>query len=224
MRRVMLTRVLLSVAALFVGAGEAPAGSLSIDASIGQTQFIRTIEDGTWIQEGLAHQIHGSSLGWRAGLDYGVNEAWSIQARYVNLGTIAIDTRAVGDEDYDPIGHRCLKHCDITIGFHTHDLVEGAELSLSRSWSLADPFSAFARVGGAALYHRLTAQFNTIQLTMHGWMPTALVGGGVCVYQTLCLESTYYRALGGATDWSEGLPISKGAVQTLLTVKVPFSF
>lgn len=129
---------------------------------------------------------------------------------------------------YDPKAHRCLSNCDSAAPFHTHDLMEGAELSISRHFQVG-PIEPFVRVGGAAVYHRLTAQFGGITLlgqdgkAFNGWIPTILAGGGIC-YSWVCGETTYYYGLGGPTDWSAGLPISKQSVQTLLTVNVPIKW
>lgn len=212
-----------AVAVILCGTGH--AGEFYLSGSGGVTSFIRTVEDGTWVQEGLPHHFHSQNLGWRTGAGYRINPAWSVQAHYVNLGTVRLETLAVDDRHYDAKAHRCLSHCDHAIPFHTHDLMEGVELSLSRHWQIG-AVEPFLRAGGAAMYHRLTAQFAGVTLygqdgkAFKGWIPTVLVGGGLC-HRWVCGETTYYYGFGGGTDWSAGLPISKQAVQTLLTVNVP---
>lgn len=208
--------------------GTGHAGEVYLSGSMGVTSFIRTIDDGTWIQQGLEHNFHSQNFGWRSGVGYRIDPAWSVQAHYVNLGTVRLETLAVSDDRYDPGTHRCLSHCDKAIPFHTHDLMEGVELSVSRHWQIG-PVEPFVRAGGAAMYHRLTAQFGGVTLlgqdgkAFNGWIPTALIGGGLC-YRWLCGETTYYYGFGGGTDWSAGLPISKQSVQTLLTLNVPLRF
>jgi len=205
----------------------AHAGAFYVTGSLGAAHFLRTIPDGTWIQEGLPHTTDLTSLAWRTGAGYRLNESWSVQAHYLNFGTAAINTLAVRDEQYNPHAHRCHTACDEARPFHSHDLMEGVEVSISRHWALG-PVNPFLRAGGALLYHRLTVQWSDInhpsaQQTMHGWIPTALVGGGVCA-GWLCAETTYYRGFGGGEDWSAGLPIAKQSVMTLLSVNVPLSF
>jgi hypothetical protein len=196
------------------------AGEFYLDAGGGLTQFRRTIEDGTWIQDGLPHNTQTRTFGWRTGAGYRISPEWSVQAHYINLGTVAIDAQTTASEaDYDRVAHRCTQNCSPTFGFHTHDLMEGGELSVSRHFSIG-PVAPFVRVGGAALYHRLTASFGGTTLTMHGWIPTALVGGGLC-YGWVCADTTYYRGMGGPTDWSQGLPIAKQAFVSLINLTVP---
>lgn len=215
----------LAIGLILCGTGH--AGEFYLSGSMGVTSFIRTVDDGTWIQRGLTHNFHSQNVGWRTGAGYRINPAWSVQAHYINLGTVRIETMAVGDESYDPKANRCLSHCDKAIPFHTHDLMEGAEISVSRHWQVG-PIDPFLRAGGAAIYHRLTAQYGNVSMVgydgkaFNGWIPTALVGGGLC-YRWVCGETTYYYGFGGGTDWSAGLPISKQSVQTLLTVNIPLT-
>lgn len=220
-----MTRIVMSLLLSLLLYSLSYAEGLYVTGGIGVTSFIRTIDDGTWIQEGLEHNFHSQNIGWRAGAGYRFNPAWSVQVHYVNLGTVRLETMAVSDEQYDQQAHRCLSKCETAIPFHTHDLMEGVEVSASRHWQIG-PLEPFLRAGGAALYHRLTAQVNGRTLygqegrAFNGWIPTALVGGGLCM-GWVCGETTYYHGFGGGTNWSAGLPISTQAVQTLLTVNVP---
>lgn len=226
--RWLLIRTGIGLAIGLILCGTGYAGEFYVSGSGGVTSFIRTIDDGTWIQEDMRHNFHSQNVGWRTGAGYRINPEWSVQAYYTNLGTVRLETMSVDDSRYDPKAHKCLSRCNKGEQFNTHDLMEGTELSISRHWQVG-PVEPFVRVGGAAMYHRLTAQFNGVTLlgqdgkAFNGWIPMALVGGGVC-YRWICGETTYYHGFGSGTDWSAGLPISKQAVQTLLTVNVPLAW
>lgn len=211
--------------ALSIFACQAWAGTLYLDGGIGMTHFACTIcsDDGTWVQTGLPHSMTMNSLAYRTGLDYRFdNRRWGIEAHYLNMGVSKIrQDYTVSDAQYDPKHHQCLAPCNNLGTFHTHDLMEGIELSFSHHWQFK-MIEPFLRLGAAGMYHRLTAQQTPgITTTMHGWVPMTLIGAGLCTDTgLLCLETTYYRGVGGSTDWSAGLPLSKEALVSLASVKI----
>ena len=147
-----------------------------------------------------------------------------MQASYVNLGVAKIRQHyTVDDSQYDPKNHHCISPCTNAGVFHTHDLMEGLELTASYTWRHW-PIQPYIKLGAAGLYHRLTAQYGfpstSTVLTMHGWVPSSVLGAGV-EYGWLYAEANYYRGIGGSVDWSAGLPISKEQVVGFAGIRIP---
>jgi len=222
-RLVLTTWLLALLLTLLLAYDLAHAGEVSLEVGGGVTHFTCTIcnsGDGTWVQTGLPHSMTMNSLAWKTGLAYRVTEQISLHTAYVNLGTAKIrQDYTVSDAQYDPHTHSCLAPCTNLNQFNTHDLMEGVELAVSYHWRywLIQPY---AKVGAAGLYHRLTAQNRGTTTTMHGWVPSTVLGGGAD-YGWFFLDASYYRGLGGVTDWSAGLPISKEQIVTILGIHIP---
>ena len=209
----------------------AHAGQFYLDAGIGATHFTCTIcsDDGTWVQTGLPNSMTMNSLSWKLGLGYRVNERWSVGLSYLNMGTAKIrQDYTVSDQQYNPKQHTCLAPCTNVGPFHTHDLMEGVELTASYHWRQW-PIQPYLKVGAAGLYHRLTVQYNGMTFygqdgkPFNGWIYSSVIGGGL-EYGWLYVDATYYRGLGGATDWSAGLPISKEQVVGFVGIRIPLPY
>lgn len=223
---------LLLVLALVLWPGlvkKAEAGAY-LDVGLGATLFNRTIEDGTWIQEGLPNKELLESFAWRVGLGYTINDRWSLQANYLHFGTAKIRALVVRDPDYNNKQHVCLNHCGEAFPFNTNDTMYGGEVSLTRTWQIR-AFAPFLRAGGAVMIHHLRAAIQPMYPTIepplvnsrHGFIPAVLVGGGVC-YKMFCAETTYYQGLGGSTGgfgMDYALPISTSLFMSLVSVKIP---
>ena len=228
-RLVLTTWLLALLLALLLAYDLAHAEGWYLDVGAGVTKFSCTIcsSDGTWIQTGLPHDMTMTSFAYRAGAGYRW-QAWSVQASYVNLGVAKIRQHyTVVDEQYNPKAHSCLAPCTNLGPFHTHDLMEGAELTASYTWRHW-PIQPYVKLGAAGLYHRLTAQWTDASGmsqagTMHGWVPSAVLGGGL-EYGWLYAEGSYYRGIGGSVDWSAGLPISKEQVVGFAGIRIPLTW
>jgi len=197
-----------------------------VDVAGGITTFIPTIEDGTWWQQGLPHKFDTTAFAWRAGVGYRFNARWSVQANYVNLGTVRINAAVVPDGAYDNVAHKCLQFCDQPLPTKTSDAMQGFEVSATRTWQVG-PVSPFLRGGAALMFHRLTLtsedQDSPNQLKYYGRIPMVLVGGGLC-WKQICLDETYYHGLGGQNCLTPcGLPVAKEALVSLISFKIPLN-
>lgn len=222
------------IAALLIAAGLLMASECSptpahadtglyLDLAGGVSNYFITATDGDFYQRGLPHRVDLSSVAYRALLGYRINERWSIQGGYVNLGHLKQGARFVDDADYDPKAHRCLAKCE-GIPFKMTDAYKGWEASVTRTFPFED-WSLFLRGGGARIQHT----FSIIRMDVasfhenRGVFYAALMGAGAC-YKIVCAETAYYHGLGGSNGFmgqDQGWPLSKELLVSLVSVKVP---
>ena len=195
---------------------------LYLDLAGGATQFMVTAQDGDYRQEGLPHTFDLTSAAYRVGLGWTFNEQWSIQAAYINLGTLKQSAVFVSDEHYDRHTTHCLNGCPNQAHHTITDAYQGGELTVTRTFAF-DSFDLFLKGGGALLLHRFTIHrlYDGTFLEHYGRFPATVVGAGGC-YGAVCLETTYYHGIGGSNCLTPcGWPLSKEMFVSLLSVKLP---
>src|SRR3990167_5316479 len=195
---------------------------LYLDLAGGATQFMVTAQDGDYRQEGLPHTFDLTSAAYRVGLGWQFDERWSIQAAYLNLGTLNQSAVFVSDEHYDRHTKHCLNGCPNQAHYTITDAYQGGELTVTRTFAF-DSFDLFLKGGGALLLHRVTIHrlYGGTFLEHYGRFPATVVGAGGC-YGAVCLETTYYHGIGGY-NWLTPCrwPLSKEMFVSLLSIKIP---
>lgn len=193
-----------------------------VEGGLGMTNFQRTVEDGTWWQEGLPHSWDTHDTAWKLCGGYQF-ERWALSGCYVSAGVIKNVAGFVGDEDYDPKNHVCLRNCNKLSWLEGSDAIRLYELAGTYRWHWGEAWSPFAKVGGALMTHRLTiANGGVPSQQYYGRIPSTALGAGLC-YKLACVESTYYHGLGGMNCYTPcGFPLSKELFVTLFTLKWEF--
>ena len=240
-----LAKITLNWLALVIGlavfscqAMPSHAGTLSLDAGAGLAVYIPTVTNGTWRQDDFdTDPFHTQSFAWRAGLDYAVNERWSIQGHYLDWGSSQADTLMVWDVDYNPKapkGQQCLANCNDPKRIKVKNTMRGYDLSVSYTWPHAwGPLSPFVKVGGALMYSKLSGivvnEPDWNNAYFKGQVPMALFGAGACYRlsygPSLCADSTFYTGFGGENNGCVGRdcgwPIAKQVWISMFSFKVP---
>ena len=206
---------------------EAHAG-LYLDAAGGLTQFLITAPDGDYLQRGLPHSLDTRSLAYKVGLGWRFNERWSIQAGYLNLGTVNQSAIFVSDENYNAKTGQCLNGCPNQANYRITDAYHGGELTITRTFKLDDSWAWHVKAGGAYLMHRFTINRENGSHTFlqhYGQFPAVVAGVGAS-YKWAYLETNYYHGLGGSNGFmghQQGWPLSKEMIVTWFGVKIPLS-
>lgn len=163
---------------------------------------------GTWAQPGLPEDIYRDRLGWKAGLGLQFTEDWGAEVNVVDAGTIKIRLHnTVADDKYNKDAHACLPGC-VNLGeFDTDDHYRGLEAALVRSFQV-DVYKLRVKLGSAVFHHNLQARYSGNTINMRGTVPMPMLGVELG-YGWLKTAVTYYHGIGGYTEWSAGLPVSK---------------
>lgn len=210
--------LLLFVLTLF-GTYPASASDLYLNLGIGAALHQKTVDNGTWYQEGIGPYRFGlTSLAGKAGLGIRLDPDWAIEANILSLGQTRSSYWAVGDDEYNPKTHQCHTTCSPR-AFSAKDKVNLVEVAALRSWHVwgMDPFvKAGAFLGVHDLNFVGTSPNSEGQANKYsGYFPGAVIGGGVC-YRWACAETSYYAGIG-----STGYPIARNILVPMFTVKIP---
>lgn len=166
---------------------------LRVNLGAGVTDFQGTYHDGDWVQNRNAHGTDFTSITVKGGLEYAINESWSVSANYLNIGEANAWSRAVRDKDYgahNPVPtHYTMR---------TTDAYQGAEVFGSYKFHL-DNFQPFLTAGVAAFQHQAQGMGYYDNHSSHdarftGKFLSARVGTGVC-WKWICTDITYYKGV-----------------------------
>ncbi len=187
-------------------------------AGIGPSFMASTPQDGLWYQQAFPHRFDRASLSYRVGGGLRLTPQWSLESTYVHLGSPKVVSQFVWDHHYDPIQHRCLKHCDTPNILSGVDTVTGFDVSVIRRFP-SENWTPYVRLGGAMLWHTMrvaafTPQGDSVGVVMHGTMPSVVGGVGVC-YTWICGEVLVYQAIGHS-----GNPLSTRYVVPSLSMQL----
>lgn len=223
-RLTLLAWIIALLLACLLAYDMAHAGELYLNLAGGYTRFLVTAGTGDYVQTDLPHSLDLNSVAYRAGLGYRFNERWSLQAGYINLGTINQTAKFVADADYDAKNNKCLNNCGTAQPYLMTDRFHGGELTVTRTFAFND-YSVFLKGGGALLFHQFRiARYDGEQPHENdGKFPATVAGVGAC-YKWACAETNYYHGLGGSNGFmgqSQGWPLSKEMFVSLISLKIP---
>lgn len=223
---ILTTWLLAFVLAVFTcQAMPSQAGELYLDVAGGYTHFLLTTPDGDYLQKDLPHSLDLKDVAYKVGLGYRLNERWSIQGGYINLGTIKQDARFVDDKDYSAKTGKCTANCSAAVPNKMTDAYQGGELTASYTFHPAKDYGISLKAGGAYLMHRFTITRYDVGASHqnYGQFPATVAGLGVS-YKWAYLETTYYHGLGGSNGFmgqDQDWPLSKEMLVTWAGVKIP---
>jgi hypothetical protein len=198
---------------------------LYLDMGVGMTQYIPTVEDGTWYQEPLPHRWLLQAPAFKVGLGYQFKNNWFVQANYMDLGKVKVRASVVDDPLYDPKAHSCKPPCSPVGYIKVHDHYYGPELLVGRAFPQGD-WSPYLKGGLALLFHRVQMDSPTDAqlLNFTGAIPMLAMGGGL-QYRWAYAEGVYYHGPGGTNDCiiqsTCGHPISKQLFTMTVGVRIP---
>jgi hypothetical protein len=206
------TLFIASVVFLLCRAGH--AAEFFVEGGAGLTQFLKTSDDGVWIQDRMPHTTDWRDLALRGGLGVKFSENVSLGANYVRLGAVQLDSTWQSDEIYNS---KCGLSCDHYAG-HLTGTMQGGELVGTyhpQLWAI----SPIVRAGLATMQHTLhwTTSNQAGAHTLRGVVVMGVVGAGVCYQTWLCGDVSYYR---GFADTN--FPLSTGAVVSMVSLKYTF--
>ena len=219
LRSIALLVILLSPGLAFTQ--EIPKLKLNIGA--GFAHHFPTTQDGTWYQQPFQHDFDTDSLTYKSGIEYSLDERWSINAGYVMLGHTYATAYAVADENYDPRQHICLKNCTGQTLFNTKDVLTGGEVYATYTFR-NETISPFITLGGAYMFHQLrgqaiaTTSIKPYNYEFDGSIIMFRTGVGAC-YKMVCIDTTYYHGLSGQDE--AHFPLSQRVLTTNVFLAIP---
>lgn len=186
-----------------------------VEGGAGLTQFLKTSDDGIWIQDRMPHSTTWQDLAIRAGVGITLNESWSIGTNYIRLGQVKLQSVWQSDEIYE-------SHCGLSCEHYHGNLwgtMQGGELVGTyhpQLWAV----SPIVRAGLAVFDHTVRWETSNDTRGVHqyrGIVVAGVVGAGACYQAWLCADVSYYRGF-AETHY----PVSTGAVVSMLSVKYAF--
>lgn len=194
--------------------GHPIATKFFIEGGIGVTQFLKTSDDGVWIQDRMPHATNWQDMAIRVGIGVRINESFSIGTNYIRLGQVKLQSVWQSDEIYNS---RCGLSCE-----HYHGnlwaTMQGGELVGTyhpHVWHV----SPIVRAGLAVFDHTVRWETSN-QPGIHqyrGLVVSGVVGAGACYQHWLCADVSYYRGF-AETHY----PVSTGAVVSMVSLKYGF--
>ena len=202
----------------------AHAGQAYLDVAGGASLYGITAVDGDYIQRGLPHDLDRTSLAYRVELGWKFNERWSVQAGYLNLGTIKQDALFVDDRDYNAKAGTFTTTQGAPVPNKMTDAYRGLELTVARTFQWSD-YALFLKGGGAWMEHKFTiVRMDTGGSHRHdGEYPAVVLGVGAS-YRWLYTELEYIHGIGGSNGFAgenQSWPLSKEQAVAWFGVKIP---
>lgn len=213
----MLTVIRLMILALFLvlWAASAFAANLFVEGGAGMTHFLKTSDDGVWIQDRLPHTTDWQDVAIRAGAGVRLNPSWSIGVNYLRLGQVTLDSVWQRDEEYSA---HCHHDCGDFSG-HLWTRMQGGEVIGTYQpvqWAVSPIF----RAGLAIMHHSVNWTMSHRPQDVGqstGLIAMGVLGAGACYHDWVCGDVSYYR---GFID--TGFPLSTSAVVSVVTLKYTF--
>jgi hypothetical protein len=213
--RLILVYTLFIASVVFLLCRAGHATEFFVEGGLGVTQFLKTSDDGVWIQDRMPHTTDWQDLAFRGGVGVTLHPSWSLGVNYVRLGSVQLSSTWQSDEIYES---RCGLSCDHYAG-HLTGSMQGGELVGTyhpQLWAV----SPIVRAGLAVFDHTVRWQTDNDPRGWHqyrGLVVSGVVGAGACYHGWLCGDVSYYR---GFADTQ--YPLSTGAVVSMVTLKYSF--
>lgn len=197
------------------GFGHVFGKPLFIEGGLGLTQFLKTSDDGVWIQDRMPHATNWQDVAIRAGVGVKLHESWSVGANYLRLGQVALQSTWQSDLIYES---RCGLSCNHYAG-NLWSRMQGGELVGTyhpQLWAV----SPIVRAGVAVFEHSVRWETNNDARGVHeyrGVIVAGVLGAGACYQTWACVDLSYYR---GFADTY--YPLSNAAIISMATLKYAF--
>ena len=193
-----------------------------IEVAGGKSYFTQYKKDGArWYQEAFPWSANLDSSSWRIGYGDRLNDHWFWTVSWLEIGKNSVTSQAVGDEEYDPVGHKCLARCDKPDHLWVSGSGRGPELAFR--WQFQN---VYLRSGAFLWITKLHAHVeHSFGITEDFYQKTNVMiapflGAGFR-YKLgkleVFAEATYYYGLG-----SGGYPIAKAAVVPMVGLSIGF--
>ena len=194
-----------------------------IEVAGGATYFKQYKSDGgRWYQEAFPWSADLKSSSWRIGYGDRINDKWFWTLSWLEIGKNSVVSKAVGDEEYDPVNHRCMARCDNPDSLWVSGWGRGPELAFRRQFE-----NVYLRTGAFlwinTLHVRVEHSFGiTEDFYKTGYMLAPFLGAGFRYKLKpveLFAEVTYYHGIGSG---GKSYPISRWATVPMAGVSVAF--